>query len=294
LKKLTIALLLNPSAGRGKALEKKGQLENYLEKYRIRYDYFESESEEHLRQLSKEATDNYKVIVGAGGDTTFDIIATEIIESGNDNTFAMVGIGSSDDITREFGLTDIKTCCKAIKDQYTKRIDVGHLLADTNHYFLGTASLGLGTTVNKYVKDFQKRHKNLSKSQTLNGILGIFDSFRTGKVPRKITLEYEKKSEEIDFSLLVFNNTSYYASGFIPYPSANPSDGLLNACIIDKDSFLKFLWFRNTQAELIESPSFTVYSQEGIEIQTDGEIRGPYEKMELSVIPRALNIITMV
>jgi len=76
-----IAVLLNPSAGKGKSIKKKEKIERSLHSARIPYDVFVSESEAHLRRLAHRAINDYRGVVGVGGDTTFKIIAGEILKN---------------------------------------------------------------------------------------------------------------------------------------------------------------------------------------------------------------------
>lgn len=298
-----IAILLNPSAGRGKVLREKERLEDCLKANGAVYNLSISKSEGDLIELAAKAVGDYQTIICVGGDTTFNLIANEILKAGKNNIFGMVGLGSSNEIVREFGLDTLESACSAIKEQQTKDMDVGCLTYDKRTdllYFLGTASLGLGVTVNKYVEEFIRKHPYLSRSPFIDGILGAYNSFSTGKIPRRVRLEYNDESREIDFSLLVFNNTSYYAGNLKPSPSADPFDGLLNACIINVRSFIDGLriyfdalrqkHITRENVTLLESKEFKLYSN-GIEIQTDGKVRGPYKNIRLSIQQSALRVI---
>ncbi|MGB6338430.1 MAG: acylglycerol kinase family protein, partial [Candidatus Aminicenantaceae bacterium] len=96
------AILFNPSAGRGKALKKKNRLEELLKKHDITYDLFVTQSEEDLLGLTQEKSKEYNVLVGVGGDSTFNIMANEIYKRSADVSLGMIGLGSSNDILKEF------------------------------------------------------------------------------------------------------------------------------------------------------------------------------------------------
>ena len=302
-----IAILLNPAAGRGEAKRKRQLLENSLKYYGLEYNIFESRNPNHLARLTAEKSKVYEVIVGAGGDGTFDIIINELIKQGNGNIFGMIGLGSQNDIVREFGVDSLEKACLAVKKRETTQVDLGILTADNLGpvYFLGTASLGLGVTVNKYVENLAKKHPHLTRLEFLNpilGLLGIYYSFSANKVPIPLMLKYEGTLPISDnFSLIVFNNTSFYAGGKRLGISASPYDGLLDCCYITSESFSRFLkvYFlylqgKHTQekdVKLIRKSEFKIIPKEGIEIQTDGEIRGTYKQINLSVQPRAMKVI---
>lgn len=304
-----IAVLLNPFAGRGRALREKERLEALLKRYEINYDIdiFDSQDEEHLRNLAREKSRQYPIIVGAGGDGTFDIIINELIRQGHGNTFGMVPFGSWNDIAREFGVDSLENAVFAIKERKTRDVDLGILTADATEplYFLGTASLGLGITVNKRVEDFMRKYPMLAKLKfvdTAFGVLAVYDSFASKEVPIQLTLEYDGVSNTNNFSLVVFNNTSFYAGGIRPSPDAKPDDGLLDFFCIIGGSYYRILYIYSLiykgkkytgQKDIIlrQVPEFKIISERGIEIQTDGEVKGPYKEIILSARPRALKVI---
>lgn len=308
-----IAILLNPSAGRGRAGKKQGHLENMLKRYGIiqalHYKLFVSQSEDHLRNLAIQTPRDYPIIIGAGGDGTFNIIVNELMKLGSENIFGMISLGSQNDIAKEFGVESLEKACLAIKNSKNSRarqVDIGVVIADNlyPYYFLGTASLVLGTTVNKYMENISKRHPVLFKFgliQAIFGILGIHNSFSTKEVPIQLKLKYQNRSFQDNFSLVVFNNISFYAGGKRLDLDATPYDGQLNCCYITSKSFSRFVkvyslyrkgkHIYEKDVKLLKAPEFKITSENGVEIQTDGIVSGPYKDITISVKPKALRVI---
>ena len=82
-----IVVLFNPSSAKGRALKQKETITRYLANGGMNMDFIVTESEDHLRSLAAAAAKTpgqYDAIVGVGGDTTFNIIATEILKYRND------------------------------------------------------------------------------------------------------------------------------------------------------------------------------------------------------------------
>ncbi|MCP4149302.1 MAG: hypothetical protein GY757_16260 [bacterium] len=293
-KQCSTVVLYNPSSGGGRSLKLKGKVESSLAENGVDYDLYITESEAHLRQLAAKCAGKYETIVGVGGDTTFNIIAEKILEYKNEGNgsrekrpapaMGMIGTGSANDIVRSLGIESIDAACKAIKIGDRKQMDVGRLTLlnkkepeASSFIFLGTLSLGLGTTVNRYVESYQREHKLLSRINPLNqlfaGIYGIHHSFSKKKIPLQVELAYHSgndngkgnggghgdandagagakklkqdsllKKENIRFSLLVFLNTPYYANGLKMVqcegtPAPVLFDGKLDCCIIDTGAF---------------------------------------------------------
>jgi YegS/Rv2252/BmrU family lipid kinase len=301
------AVLLNPSSGMGRSIREKKKIENYFIKNNIEYDLFVSRNESHLRQLAQETVEDYPVIIGVGGDTTFNIIAKEIIRSEKDISFGAIGTGSTNDFVRGLGIQKTVAACDAIKREEIKKIDIGKIRIRGNsetYYYLAQASLGLGTTLNKYVEDFNKKIFTRLKAtllvQTIPGILGIHNSFSKKRLPRKLLIEYDQISEEHNIALLAFLNTPYIANGMRLIPDASPFDGKINACILDTSSFFKsikvgILSYRGKHLKqkgikLIKTDSIKVYTERPMDLQIDGFILSDIEEFEVSVVPKALKI----
>lgn len=227
-----IAILLNPSSGRGRSIKEKAKIEKIFSQYQIDYTFFISESESNLRELAKEVSSIFPVLIGVGGDTTFNIIAREVLQTASPPIIGMIATGSANDIMRGLGSVSVQSVAKAVHEGNIREIDVGCLKIDEIEepvLFLGTVSAGLGVTVNRYIEGFYKRFPFQAKIdpfvQLRAGLMGIMHSFSSKKVPLIARLRYfpgcidgEKKSETpleeiVEFSLLTFLNTPYYANG---------------------------------------------------------------------------------
>jgi len=280
-----------------------------LREHGVAFDLVVTRSEEDLKALVREQAGRYRTIAGAGGDSTFHIMANEIIRAGSDVRLGMIGIGSSNDIAKEFGLDSFDGACRALSKGEGRKIDVGCIFQDGSplRYYLGQMNIGLGAIVNQYVEALAARKPSLAKRQTLAGLMGVVHAFRSGKIPLPLTVESERGRIAGEYIVAVFCNLRYWATGRIIAPAARPDDGRLDACLIGKRSFVRLLVLasrsrrgrhvRAEEVEMLASPSFEIASQETFEIQTDGEILGGYlkpdqfKKVIVSAIPRALNII---
>jgi len=304
-----VGILFNPSAGKGKAQRNKERLEKLLLQHEIDYDLFVTQSEDDLRRLAREKTKKYRVIAGAGGDSTFNIIINETKKKGAEIILGMIGLGSSNDITKEFEIDSLEKACAALKRRKTKRIDLGCLDQDNRilAYFLGQANIGLGVLVNKYVEDLGQRKPKLGKMQTLAGALGIINSYSSKRIPVPLNIESEERRVEGRFVVAVFNNTRYWATGKRVTPRALVDDGRLDCCLIKDCSLARLsrLVFLSTRGRLasahevdtLQSTCFEVSSEKTFEIQADGEIIGgaktpsQFNQIKFKIIPQALDII---
>jgi diacylglycerol kinase family enzyme len=305
-----VAILFNPSSGKGRANQKRRALRKCLKDDGVAYDWFESRHEEDLRDLVKVTAADYPTLVAAGGDTTMLIVINELMRLGADNVLGMIGLGSCNDVVREFEIHSLKRACRALKKNHSRRIDLGMALSGEKvlRYYPGQASLGLAVLINQYVENVVKRSPRLGKYQTLSGLRGGWQALRSADLPLELTVEYENGVIRGEFILAVFNNIRYYASGKMATPKARTDDGLLDAFLVKKCSFsrLAYITFFTPPAAYaekketvsIQAPRFTVKANRPFSVQIDGEILAtagtprPFKKIDFASAPQALKIIS--
>jgi len=304
-----IAIIFNPGAGRGKAIKEREKLEKLLKNYGISYNLFVSKNLEHIRELVKERSKDHKIIVGAGGDSTFQIIVDEIIRNDLNNIFGLIALGSSNDIAKEFNLDSLEKACLALKRMRIKKIDVGYVKKGSEiiSFFIGQANIGLGVFVNKYVGKLARKSPFFGKRQILAGTLGIINSYLSKKIPVPLNIKADGRKTHGYFLLAVFSNIKYWATGKKINPHALVDDGKLDCCLIKYCGFPRLLQIavsatrgehiKTKEVSIIQSSSFKISSEIPFEIQVDGEILGGYERplkfneISINVFPKILSLI---
>jgi diacylglycerol kinase (ATP) len=304
-----VAILFNPAAGKGRTIKAEKQLERFLHKYKIPHDLSISRSAEDLRRLVWTASRQYQTLVGVGGDSTFQIIIDELMKTGRSPALGLIGLGSSNDIVREFQVESLNKACSALKRGKTKTVDLGCLDqgGEVLLCFLGQANIGLGALVNQYIEELTDRRPRLGRRQIIAGLLGIINAQRSRKIPLRLMIESPQGRTEGEFVAAVFSNIRYWATGRLINPGARVDDGLLDACLIRDCSLPRLIRLallakkgRHVTAGesvCLRSPVFTVRSEQGFAIQADGEIIGGWRtpslftEMQVRVIPRALKLI---
>jgi diacylglycerol kinase (ATP) len=304
-----IAIVYNPTAGMGRALKRKLKMERLLRHFEVRYDLYMSRSEDHLRELALNLAKTHRTIVGAGGDSTFHILVNEIVRAGCDVDFGMIGVGSSNDIAKEFGVHSLFQACRALSRPTVRAVDLGCILEGEKpiKYFLGQANIGLGAFVNRGVADLADRKPWLARRQTLAGVLAIRKAYRSKKIPLRLTVQAVGASVQGEFVAAVISNVKYWATGKIVNPGAIPDDGRLDCCLIPDCSFLRLARIsflantgRHARAKgvrFLQAHRFELASEQPFEIQSDGEImrtpdgRVQFQKITVAVLPKALKIV---
>jgi diacylglycerol kinase (ATP) len=305
-----IAILFNPSAGKGRAAQKRRTLQKCLKEQSIPCDWFESRHEDDLRDLVAVTAQEYPTLIAAGGDTTFLIVINEMMRLGADNALGMIGLGSCNDVVREFEMHSMKKACRAIRANRVRSIDLGAVREGRKilRYYPGQASIGLAVLVNQFVERVVRSSPRLGKYQTLSGLRGGWQACRSVDMPLPLTVETEKKSVNGEFMLAVFNNIRYYAAGRMALPRARTDDGLLDAFLVKKCSFSRLAYIAlftapaayadKKEVVTLQAPEFRVNSEKPFAVQIDGEVlsagSGPrqFHKLEFISVPRALKIIS--
>jgi diacylglycerol kinase family enzyme len=305
-----VAILFNPSSGKGRAGKKHQVLEKCLKEQGVTYDWFNSRSEDDLRNLVEVTADNYSTLIAAGGDTTFLIVINEMMRLGLDNTLGMIGLGSCNDVVREFEINSMKRACAAIRRNLSRRIDLGMVLEGDKilRYYPGQASIGMAVLINQYVEQVVKRSPRLGKYKTIAAIRESWRAFRSDDLPLRLTVEYANEFFSGEFVLAAFNNIRYYAAGKLITPRARTDDGLLDAFLIKKCSFsrLAYLIFlthaanfaEKKEALIIQAPRFKISADKPFAVQIDGEVMSSgsaprqFSQIEFACAPKSLKIIS--
>ncbi len=304
------AVLFNPSAGKGRAAQNRRALQRCLQEAGVAHDWFESRHEDDLRDLVSVTAEDYPVLVAAGGDTTLLIVINEMMRLGADNALGMIGLGSCNDVVREFGVHSLKKACQAIRRGRMRRIDLGAVREGRKvlRYYPGQASIGLSVLINQYVTQVVQRSPRLGRYQTLSGLRGGWRACRSAEMPIRLEVEHEAGRVSGEFMLAVFDNIRYYAAGRKALPQARPDDGLLDALLIRECSFPRLaylalltppaLYAEKKEALILQSPRFAVHSAKDFTIQIDGDVLSrdgrprPFRSLEFESVPRALKIIS--
>ncbi len=303
-----VAILFNPSSGRGLSLRKKHYIKERLEKNSISFNWFDSESENHLIQLAREKAKSFQVIMVVGGDTSFQIVASEIYKTPYNPALCMIPTGSANDIAKSLDSCSSESILASLKKGKTHMMDI--CLLDIKGksekiYFVGNLSLGLGVTINQFISEYWKRHPFQAKLgkgfQIIAGFIGGKDSFKQNKIPLKIRLSGENLETEVTFSIIVFSNVPCYAGGLRVCPDASPFDGKLNCSILNSTCLLQttklaYLVLRGKHAnrkeiQFFHSKSFLVSSDEPISVQYDGKVTSGIREFKVSVLSAAVKIL---
>ncbi len=303
----SIKILFNPSSGSGRSNRKENFIKKVLNNYRLDHDFIITQSEHHMVDEAKESAMKDQDIVCIGGDTSFSLVAEKILEIRRSSSrLGMVGTGSANDIPVGLGCGDISDLFSCVKENKTKKMDVGsfRINGGKEKIFLGTLSAGLGVSVNRYLEEFKKNNPRVAKAtpflEFIRGAFGVKHSFDSGEIPKNIKVRSEQFRGALKFSLLLFLNTPLYAKGIKLSPDASSFDGLLDCCIVNtvslKDTFNLLHKIKNRsndpekRLKIIKGTSFNIEFDRSSSIQFDGEIIDGIQNLDVSTGKMQLEI----
>src|SRR5688500_16102359 len=138
-----VRLIVNPSAGAGRAERLLPAVEAALRGHGIAFRVDRTESIEHARELARGARDGGEVAASMGGDGLAGAVAGEL--RGSDALMAVLPGGRGNDFARKLGLGhDPVAACDVLAEGRERRVDVGEAAGRT---YVGILSAGLDSDV---------------------------------------------------------------------------------------------------------------------------------------------------
>ena len=305
-------ILINPSSGSGKGLTYKPAIEKY----------FKSKGDEAIVVITDQngplspyylgkraAEEKIDTIVGVGGDGTFNLIVSGLMSSGvsiNDlPKLGFLGLGTGNNFVKNAGIA-FKSFEESMSIVFNGResyIDLG-LVEDLDQgrkrYFLNVLSLGFDAKV----VDRASKSKSGFLPKNLSYLRAAGQEIISGLDSYDVELTGEDFSLRRKFCLLAILNGPSYGAIFKIAPEAKMSDGLFDVCLVDKTSRFRAMYLlqRAISGEHIFSPEVKIFRTSYLTVSSlglkpipreiDGEVVSESEKFRISVIPRALKVLT--
>lgn len=288
-------LIVNPSAGGGKAQNHIHEIEMLLRERNIAFEIDVTACPGDASNIVVKAiTDGFRKFIVAGGDGTLNEVANGILFQNTVPSthiiLAQLPLGTGNDWRRTYGIPDrLADCIDIIKKGKTIFQDAGlvHYSAQgkTNKkYFINVAGCGFDA----HVTMDANQNKLKGKSGTMTYIGSLISSIYTYKEP-KVRVEMDGKKTDLELFTLLAGICKYAGNKMKLVPHAIPNDGLLQTIKVRKISRLKIILniarlFSGSFTKLAEVESgscknIKVSSESPLLFQIDGESVGeaPFE-----------------
>lgn len=290
------AVILNPYAGRGRALRARPQIERALKASKLDHTLEVTEGPGHATELARAALDrSARLVVAVGGDGTVGEVLNGMRVAGQAEIrapLAVIPLGTANDLVSNLGLpVDTEQVLACVESDTRTRIDLGEV---NGWLFANNSAIGLEPVVTLY---------NIRMTR-LKGVLRyLIAALRAITNARQwaVELEWESGGYAGPISLVSVGNCPVTGGLFRMAPAADPRDGRLTFVHAFASSRLQMLrllpraidgsYVDDPVAHQFHSRWLKIRSTPGTPLQVDGEIRGlDLHELDYRIHPRKLEI----
>lgn len=246
----------------------------------------------HASELAAEAAKrNIDIVTFAGGDGTLNETASGLVNT--DTALGIIPRGSGNGFARSLGIPlKTKAALELLLNPEIICTDVGKI---NDAYFFGVAGVGFDAVVGRAFQTFGHR------GPLPYFYIGLKEFFKY--TYSEITIETEEETRTFRPLTVTFANTSQYGNGAQIAPMADFADGFLNICIIDRFSLIKGVrgLGKLFNGRIAENEFYHTFKSRSLKIRngtpqglfhTDGEPRSAGRELNISLLPKALKVVT--
>jgi YegS/Rv2252/BmrU family lipid kinase len=226
-----VALIVNPSAGGGRAARALPAVEARLRALGVGLEIDATRDLGHAAELAVAAARRGRVVVPLSGDGMLGKIAGALYEVPD----AVVGVlpgGRGNDFARGAGIPlDPEAACEVIAHGEPRAIDLGQ--ADETP-FIGIASVGFDSDANRIANEAPAR---------LGALVYVYGALRAliAWKPAGFTLEVDGEGLTFSGWGVAMANSKAYGGGMFVAPDAELDDGALDVVRLERTSKVRFL-----------------------------------------------------
>jgi diacylglycerol kinase (ATP) len=295
-----IALLANPTAGRGNADQILDAVTARLAASGAVVEHLIGDDAHHALELArKAAADGVDTVVTVGGDGMVHVAVQALADT--EVALGVVPLGTGNDFARALGIPtgDPLAAADVVVRNQRRRIDLGRAqhpasgaAAAAETWFATVLAAGFDAAVNERANAMRWPHGDLRYTLAA---LSVIRSW----TPVPYRLEIDGVVREQEAMLLAIANTESYGGGLRIAAECDPSDGLLDAILIKPVSRLEFLrvFPGVRQAKHLTHPAFErirarriTASAPGVVAYSDGERLGSLP-LDVECVPSALGVL---
>ncbi|MCX7709545.1 MAG: diacylglycerol kinase family lipid kinase [Clostridia bacterium] len=288
------SFIINPAAGKGKALSYISQIEAYFSQRNEEYSILVTEGPGHATEIARmQVSRRVERIYSVGGDGTLNEVLNGM--AGSQSSLGIIPSGSGNDFIKSIrNPVNLQNILSETIEGEEMHIDLGRL---NDRYFVNIASMGFDAEVVHNARRF-KRIPGVSGSFAyVLGIIFTAFSYR-GNL---LDLVIDGQRMNMNTLLVAIANGKYYGGGMMPAPEAIIDDGEFEICTIKNLNILKILscfpkLMKGTHGEIKEvsfhtGKSVAIRCRNPVVMNIDGEILISREAV-FEIIPKGVKIIT--
>jgi YegS/Rv2252/BmrU family lipid kinase len=257
-----VALIVNPSAGGGRAARALPAVEARLRALGVGYEVDATRDLAHAQDLAVAAAQRGRVVVTLSGDGMLGAVAGVL----RDVPGAVVGVlpgGRGNDFARVVGIPlDAEAACDIIAGGVARPVDLG-LAGDTP--YIGIASVGFDSEANRIANSAPAR---LGQLVYVYGALGALATWKHAG----FTVDVDGERTLFAGWSVAAANSKAYGGGMFVAPDAELDDGALDVVYCERTSkatFVRKLLPKVFKGEHVNEPS--VHVLRGAEVRIDAD-----------------------
>jgi len=262
-----IAIIFNPKAGSGK----KATLDRIIKKLSStnKVELFETKAKGDATNISRKESDNFDIIIAAGGDGTIHEVVNGI---SNNTLLGIIPMGSENIVAIEAGITNnIDHICKTINEGVTTKIFTPTI---NNQKFILMAGIGYDAQV---VNNINPKLKKI-----FGKFIFVFEAFKQFFKLKDFNISVNADGQIYEGNWVLVTNAKHYAGPFSITKSTDIFQSKLVCYVFNnltKLNFLQSLWFiifygdlsRSKHIITLDTDLLEITSSTQTPIQCDGE-----------------------
>jgi YegS/Rv2252/BmrU family lipid kinase len=287
----TISLIVNPSAGGGRAGRLLSEVESALTRLGLPHHVERTRSLGHAAELAAAAAAEGETAVAFGGDGLIAAVAAGL--RGTQGVLGVLPGGRGNDLARVLGIPrDPAEACRVLTAGRIRRLDLGLAGERT---FVGIASCGFDSDANRIANQTRLVKGNLVYAY---GAIRALAAWRPARF--ELTLDTDRIHVLTGYSVGAANSKAY-GGGMYAAPDAELDDGLLDIVTCSEMPKWRFLTsllpkvFKGTHVEepevsVLRAAEVTITADRPFTLYADGD---PIAELPVTVrvLPGAIRVI---
>jgi YegS/Rv2252/BmrU family lipid kinase len=284
------ALMVNPAAAGGRALEALPQVHATLDSLGARHRTVTTRSIDHAYEEAMAAAAEGETVVALGGDGLLRPLAGAL--KGTGSALAIVPCGRGNDLARVLGIPDDPNQAARIAVEGEERLlDVANVEGTP---FMGIASVGFDSDANRIANEAKLVRGNAVY------LYALLRTLATWK-PATFTVTVDGEPHQMTGYTVAVGNSKVYGGGMYILPQAELDDGKLDVMLAKQAPKLRSMWdvpklFKGSHTnlsymEFLRGEEIEVSSDRPFVIYADGDPIGATPAI-MRVERRCLRVIT--
>jgi YegS/Rv2252/BmrU family lipid kinase len=285
-----VSLIVNPSAGDGRAGRALADVEAELARLGIEHHVEATRSLGHARELARAATRAGETAVAFGGDGLVGAVADALKHSSG--VLGVLPGGRGNDFARVLGIAlEPTAACGVLAAGAVRKLDLGAVDSKT---FLSIASCGFDSEANRIANETRIVRGNLVYTY------GALRALITWKPARfEVTVDGGQPHVLLGYTVAAANSGAY-GGGMLLAPNASLEDGALDVVLVEHTPKLRFLRLipslfkgehvRQREVQVLRGAEVRISADRPFTMYADGD---PIAELPVtvSVLPRAVQVI---